>query len=225
MNSTEMANLFGMDKNTIDSLYLYYYSIHGVDNKLSINEFANFVINNVLTNSQYASQFDSNTVGNLKLLQTMSNTSIIDKNMNSTELSSLFGIDENTVKQLLLLKYTTTDNGTTLTIAEYIDFVNYLKNNTNYLDGVDISAINNIAVFAKNENNMNSTKMNKVQLSYIFNNVSNGLVDNVYVGLQLPDDYQMSPQEFISLVIDKISGSIEESSLNNLKLLKLMGEY
>lgn len=222
MNSTEMANLFGMDKNTIDSLYLYYYSIHGVDNKLSINEFANFVINNVLTNSQYASQFDSNTVGNLKLLQTMSNTSIIDKNMNSTELSSLFGIDENIVKQLLLLKYTTTDNGTTLTIAEYIDFVNYLKNNTNYLDGVDISAINKIAVFAKNENNMNSTKMNKVQLSYIFNNVSNGLVDNVYVGLQLPDDYQMSPQEFISLVIDKISGSIEESSLNNLKLLKLI---
>ena len=37
MNSTEMANLFGMYKNTIDSLYLYYYSIHGVDNKLSIN--------------------------------------------------------------------------------------------------------------------------------------------------------------------------------------------
>lgn len=222
MNSTEMAHLFGIDKNTIDSLYLYYYSIHGVDNKLSINEFANFVINNVLTNPQYASQFDSNTANNLKLLQTMSNTSIIDKNMNSTELSNLFGIDENIVKQLLLLKYSTTDNGTTLTIAEYIDFVNYLKNNTNYLDGVDISAINKIVVFAKNENSMNTTKMNKVQLSYIFNNVSNGLVDNVYKALQLPDDYQMSPQEFINLVVDKLSGNIDKSSLNNLKLLKLI---
>lgn len=222
MNYTEMAHLFGMDKNTLDSLYLYYYSIHGVDNKLSINEFANFVINNVLSNEQYASQFDSNTVTNLKLLQTMSNKSIIDKNMNTTELSSIFGIDENMVKQLLLLKYTLADNGTTLTIAEYIDFVNYLKNNTNYLDGVDINAINKIAVFTKNENNMNNTKMNKAQLSYIFNNVSNGLVDNVYKALQLPDSYQMSPQEFINLVIEKLSDNIDKNSLDNLKLIKLI---
>lgn len=222
MNSTEMAHLFGMDKNTLDSLYLYYYSIHGVDNKLSINEFANFVINNVLSNEQYASQFDSNTVTNLKLLQTMSNKSIIDKNMNTTELSSIFGIDENMVKQLLLLKYTLADNGTTLTIAEYIDFVNYLKNNTNYLDGVDVNAINKIAVFTKNENNMNTTKMNKAQLSYIFNNVSNGLVDNVYKALQLPDSYQMSPQEFINLVIEKLSDNIDKNSLDNLKLIKLI---
>lgn len=47
--------------------------------------------------------------------------------MNSKELSSLFGIDENLVKQLLLLKYTTIDSGTTLKISEFIDFVNYLK--------------------------------------------------------------------------------------------------
>lgn len=69
--------------------------------------------------------------------------------MNSKELSSLFGIDENLVKQLLLLKYTTIDSGTTLKISEFIDFVNYLKNNTNYLDSVDISAINKVSVFAK----------------------------------------------------------------------------
>ena len=132
MNSTEMANLFEIDKNTVvDKLYLYYYSIYGVDNKLSINEFSNFVVNNVLTNKDYSNKFDSNTITNLKLLQTMSNKNIIEKNMNSKELSSLFGIDENLVKQLLLLKYTTIDSGTTLKISEFIDFVNYLKNNTN----------------------------------------------------------------------------------------------
>ncbi len=87
--------------------------------------------------------------------------------MNSKELSSLFGIDENLVKQLLLLKYTTIDSGTTLKDIKFIDFVNYLKNNTNYLDGVDISAINKVSVFAKNENNINTTKMNREGLSYI----------------------------------------------------------
>lgn len=233
MNSTEMANLFGMDKNTIDSLYLYYYSIHGVDNKLSINEFANFVINNVLTNPQYASQFDGNTANNLKLLQTMSNMSIIDKDMNSTELSSLFGIDENIVKQLLLLKYTTTDNGTTLTISEFIDFVNYLKNNTNYLDGIDVSAINKIAVFAKNENNINTTKMNKTALDNMFSSFGTGFVDNIYLFAGLPDEYTMTPQEFISLVLntcektnpdalDESLFTLDTNTLNNLKLLKMI---
>lgn len=95
-----------------------------MDNKLSINEFSNFVVNNVLTNKDYSNKFDSNTITNLKLLQTMSNKNIIEKNMNSKELSSLFGIDENLVKQLLLLKYTTIDSGTTLKISEFIDFVN-----------------------------------------------------------------------------------------------------
>ena len=220
INSSQMANLFGLDKNTVDQLYLYYYSINGVNNKLSINEFANFVIDNVLTDEQYASGFDKNTIDNLKLLQTMSNKSIIDKNMNSTELSNLFGIDETTVKQLLLLEHTTTDNGTTLTVSEFIEFVEFLKNNTNYLDGIDISDINKINVFVKNENNMNTTKMNKTQLSYIFNNVSGGLVDKVYLGLQLPDNYQMSPQEFVNLVIEKLSGSLDNDSLNGLKLIK-----
>ena len=40
--------------------------------------------------------------------------------MNSKELSSLFGIDENLVKQLLLLKYTTIDSGTTLKISSLL---------------------------------------------------------------------------------------------------------
>lgn len=210
-----------ISENDVYNLFVYYYQ-DKVNVSLTIKDFVNFVNNEVLTNNDYSSNIPKSAKDALSTLNKFLDKNTITKSMNSTELSSLFGIDENIVKQLLLLKYTTTDNGTTLTIAEYIDFVNYLKNNTNYLDGVDISAINKIAVFAKNENNMNSTKMNKVQLSYIFNNVSNGLVDNVYVGLQLPDDYQMSPQEFISLVIDKISGSIEESSLNNLKLLKLI---
>lgn len=222
MNSTEMANLFEIDKNTVDKLYLYYYSIYGVDNKLSINEFSNFVVNNVLTNKDYSNKFDSNTITNLKLLQTMSNKNIIEKNMNSKELSSLFGIDENLVKQLLLLKYTTIDSGTTLKISEFIDFVNYLKNNTNYLDSVDISAINKVSVFAKNENNINTTKINKERLSYIFNNISKGLVDTVYKTLQLPDNYQMTPQEFINLMVDNLSNNLDKTSLSNIKLIKII---
>lgn len=220
MDSTEMSKMFGMDKNQVDQLYLYYYSIYGVDNKLSINEFANFIINNVLTNNEYANQFDEATIKNLKLLQTMSDKNIIDRNMNSTELSSLFGIDEKLVQQLLLLEHTTKDNGTTLTVVELIDFMNYLKENTKYLDGIDISNINKLRPFAENKNGINTIPMSKIQLNAIFNGVEKGLVDKVYSALELPDETQFSLKEFVDLIVEKLSGNIDTNSLNSFKLIK-----
>lgn len=222
MNSTEMSKIFGLNKNTIDQLYLYYYSIHGVNSKLSINEFANFVVSDVLTDENYKNKINNDTISNLKLLQTISNKNLIEKNMNISEISKQFNIDEEIVKKLFLLKYTTIDNGTSLTILEFTDFVKYLKENTQYLDKVDTSSIDKINTFAKNENNINTTKMNKVQLAYIFDNISKGLVDNVYTALQLPNEYTVSPQEFLNLVINNLSGNLDNNSLNNLKQIKFI---
>lgn len=222
MNSTEMSKLFGLNKKTIDQLYLYYYSIHGVNNKISINEFANFVVSDVLTDENYKNKIDDDTIASLKLLQTISNKNLIEKNMNISEISKQFNMDEKVVTNLFLLKYTTIDNGTALTISDFIDFVKYLKEHTQYLDNVNISSINKINIFAKNENNINTTKTNKVQLSHIFDNISKGLVDNVYTGLQLPDEYKASPQEFINLVINNLSNNLDNNSLNNLKQIKFI---
>ena len=224
MNSAEMANLFGLDKPTVDNLYLYYYSIYGVDNKLSINEFANFVINNVLTNKEYASGLDNDTIVNLKLLQTMSNNNVIEKNMNSAELSNLFGIDENSVKQLLLLKYTTTDNGTTLTISEFIDFVNYLKNNTNYLDGIDVTAMNKIDV----DDSVNSSKYTATQIAPIFNMSTKqtyqmyGLYDYTKGN---NTNWKQTPYQFVKFILDNSSNEQISSNMNKEDLNKLQMAY
>lgn len=105
-----MANLFGLPEATMNSLYTYYISVNEIETKMTINEFSNFVLTDVLTNSQYANLFDEATVNQIKMLSVFSNKSTITKNMNATELSNLFGIDENLIKQLLLLKYSNTDN-------------------------------------------------------------------------------------------------------------------
>ena len=64
--------------------------------------------------------------------------------------------------------------------------------------------------------------MNREGLSYIFNNISNGLVDTVYKTLQLPDNYQMTPQEFINLMVDNLSNNLDKTSLSNIKLIKII---
>ena len=220
MTSKEMASLFGMSESTMKDLYTYYISVNEIDTKMTISEFSNFVLTDVLSNPDYASSFDEATINNIKMLATFSDINTINKNMNSKELVNLFGLDEQTIKQLLLLKYMNTDNGTKLSITEFINNTIYLKNNTTYLENIDINSLEKISAFANNKNNINTTKMNKTALSTIFNNISNGLVDNVYFACNLPDDYLMTPQEFVDFVLNNLSSNMDEASLNSLKLIK-----
>ena len=172
MNSKEMAQLFGMNEATMKDLYTYYISVNGIDTKISISEFANFVLSDVLTNSQYASSFNEETINNIKMLATFSNQTTITKKMNASELANLFGMDENAIKQLMLLKMGKSDNGTTLSIADFINQTIYIKNNTTYLNNVDISQLEKLAPFAQNQNNINITKMNQQALATIFDQVA-----------------------------------------------------
>ena len=220
MTSKEMASLFGMSETTMKDLYTYYISINEIDTKMTISEFSNFVLSDVLTNPNYASNFDEATINNIKILATFSDINTINRNMNSKELANLFGLDEQIINQLLLLKYMNTDNGTKLSIAEFINNTIYLKNNTTYLENIDISSLEKISAFANNQNNINTTKMNKTALSTIFNNISNGLVEKVYFVCNLPDDYLMTPQEFVDFVLNNLSSNMDETSLNSLKLIK-----
>lgn len=220
ITSKEMAGLFGMSESTMKDLYTYYVSVNKIDTKMTISEFSNFVLTDVLNNPNYVSNFDEATINNVKMLQTFSNINIINKNMNSKELSNLFGLEEQTVKQLLLLKYMNTDNGTKLSIAEFINTTIYLKNNTSYLNNIDISSIEKISAFANNQNNINTTKMNKMALSNIFDNISKGLVNTVYTASNLPNNYLMTPQEFVNFVLKNFANNMDQGSASNIKLIK-----
>ena len=231
--SSQMANLFEMSETNMKDLYIYYISVNEINTKLTLSEFANFVLTDVITNDTYAKMFDDNTINSIKLLATYSDTNTINKQMTSKELGALLGIDETKVTQLLLLKYMNENSENKYTIPQIVNNSIALKQNTNYLDNVDISAFEQLSVFTKNENNINTTKMDKAHLSAIFNNISDGLVNNIYLIAGLPDSYLLTPQEFVNLVISQIptqtSESIDvpafnmsEKSINQLKLLKLV---
>lgn len=220
MTSKEMAELFGMPKTTINDLYTYYINVNEINTKMTISEFSNFVLTDVVNNTNYSSSLKEETINNIKMLQTFSNNDTITKNMNSQELSNLFGIDKQTVEQLMLLKYMNTDNGTKLSIAEFINNTISLKNNTSYLNDVDTSNLEKLSMFANNQNNINTTKMNKAGLSIIFDNISNGLVNTVYIASNLPDEYEMTPQEFLKFVLTNFSDNMDQNSINSLKLIK-----
>lgn len=221
--STEMAKLFDMSESDMKDLYTYYISCNEINTELTISEFANFVLTDVITNNRYAEMFDENTINSIKMLSTYSDKNIILNQMNSDEISNLLGIDKEKITQLLLLKYMNTSSENKYTIPEIINNSILLKQNTNYLDDVNLSSFEKLAIFTKKENNINTTKMDKTHLSAIFDNISKGLVNNFYQLAGLPDSYLLSPQEFINMILEQSSNiNMSEENINQLKLLKLV---
>ncbi len=202
MTVNQMADLFGIDSNTMNDLYKYYILVNDINVEMSISEFSNFVLTDVLQNSDYSNSFDEKTIQNIKLLSTFSNIDIINKQMSIKELSGLFGIDETKVNEILLLKYSKEKSDSRLSITEFINNTIEIKNNSNYLDGIDISQLEKVATLARNDNNINTTKMNKAYLNVVFSSFGENFVDGVYLLAGLPDEYTMTPQEFVDLVLN-----------------------
>ncbi len=222
MTSKEIANLFEIDSNIVDALYKYYNLVNSSNIKMTIREFTEFMLNDVSKKPEYSSSLNEQMIQNLKLIDTFSNLDIINKNMTAKELSNLFGIDEEKINQILLLKYINEESKTKLSISDFIQNVVTIKNNTKYLDGVDISKLESISIFAKNQNNINGTKFNKQELNTIFSPFGNGLVDNIYLYSGLQDDYKLTTQEFVNIVLNIENLPLDENTLNNIKLLKLV---
>ena len=226
MTSDEMSKLFGIDSTTMKELYKYYILQNDINIKMTISEFSNFVLNDVLKDSNYASSFDSRTIQNIKLLATFSDLSVINKQMTAEELAKIFGIDETKINQILLLKYSNKNDETKLSITEFINKTIEIADNTEYLKDVDISDLKVLSTFSKNTNNINATKMGKEALNQLFGSLKAGIADYIYVLNGLPTNSEMTPQEFIDLVLKTINTSslisVDDSTLNNLKLLKLV---
>ena len=214
MTSDEMANLFGIDRNTMNDLYKYYILVNDVNVKLSISEFSHFVLNDILNNSAYASSFDSATISNIKLLSTFSDLNVINKQMNCKELSSLFGIDETKINQGLLLKYINNNNESRYSIPEILTSINTIKSNTHYLDGFDTSGFNGLMALPQDKTYSSSDLSNILGLD----------VNQLYKLYNLIDftsrntsNWTACPNEFVNLLLN--SNEVDGVTKQQLKLL------
>ncbi len=225
MTSNKIAKIFGIDDNTIKELYKYYILVNDINVKMTISEFSNFVLNDVLQSSQYKSSFDENVVENIKLLATFSDLNTINKQMDNKTLAKLFSIEEQKVNEILLLKYNNQKNESKYTISELIKYVTYIKTNTNYLDGVDINKFGSIML---NPDIMADTnKYTASQISEIL-----GIdINQVYQLYNLIDfitgnitTWTATPNEFVKLILDNsnlesIKSNIDQNTFKQLQLL------
>ena len=222
MTSSEMAGLFGIDNNTMSELYKYYILVNDIDVKMSISEFSNFVLNDVLKNSNYANSFDNATISNIQLLSKYSDLNIINKQMNNKELANLLGIDRAKVNQGLLLKYLNEKNKNKYTILEIINNVNNLKTNKYYLNGMDTTGIEKLLAthpeLLNDKTKYTAQEISKmlgidVKQIYQLYNLINYTTGNI-------NNWTATPNEFVKLVLNSSEAkNMDEATMSQLKLL------
>ncbi len=135
----DIANILGVDSKKLDDVYVLYLSEQNIPTKLTLYEFAQFVTNDILSNSKYASMVTPAQRADLAKLKTFSNKNITDTPKTVAELSSIFGINQKTLEQLLTYySYTTTSTPTaTASIEELISFA---LSNQNVINEMGLSA-------------------------------------------------------------------------------------
>ena len=223
MSSKQMAELFGIDKNTVDQLYQLYILEGKIDTKLSLAEFSNFVLDEVITNKTYSSSFDKDTVAQIKLLSTFSNKDIINKKMNAKGISSLFGIDENMASKVLLLKYMNIESTEKFTVMEFFQNVINIKKNTHYLDDIELPTID-LSALSQTNDKYTVKEMENV-LKAVGLNLDASTLNKMYTLITFVSGdtslWNATPYEFAKIIIQNSSNSEIKENLDKNTLSKL----
>ena len=191
----DIANVLGVKASKLDEVYVLYLSKQNSSVKLTLNEFANFVTNEVLTNPNYASMVTDAQRADLAKLRTFSNSNITNTSKTIAELSKILGIDQATLEQLLVYyNFTTTDNPTaTATVSELVNFSLNDENVISELGLSDAEVANIKSQLATAQSEISTVKTN---LSSEYNELNNAI--NTAIA-KLPDDQR-----------GEISGKIDE---------------
>lgn len=104
-NSQELAEVFGMNADDLKQVFILYYGKNGGADygTMTMPQFANFVINDVATNEQYASMFDEETKSQLSQLSTFTDKDAVTEKRSPSSMAQILGISEDDV--LLLYAY------------------------------------------------------------------------------------------------------------------------
>lgn len=207
MTNQELAQYFELNEDLVNALYTYYISDNDIDIKLTPKEFIQFTLEKVITNPLYKEYFNEQIIENLKELYKYTDDDYLNKKLNSKQLSEIYNIEEQKIKELLFLYYSEIETSDSYTIIELLENIKYIKENTNYLDNLDYEEIiNNSDIF-----NIN---LNKETLYNYFNEK---LINNIYEIFNLDDEFNLSIRDIITILspyLENVEKYIKETNLD-----------
>ncbi len=215
-NTKELANILNMNEENINDI-LVYYNAKNNNLELTLNEFIKFIINDILPNPKYSSLFDEATLNKIKIIETYIDKEYIMTEFSSNTISDILNVSKNNIDLIILSKYSKTDNGSKLTLNEFTNEIINLKNNTNFLDNINIELIELLNTFTEKTNI--TAPLDKQTIKNFF---EPNLVDLVYIANNLLDTDTISLEYFIKSVIkiNEANNILNEDELKNFILIE-----
>jgi predicted RND superfamily exporter protein len=112
--ASEMINVIGsmgsdieIDSSMLALIYYDYYE-KGEIESITLNDFIQFLQNDIMSNEMFSSKFDDNSKAQIKLLSLFSSREELDKSRSSTELGQIFGIDVTMIDSMFAMIETST---------------------------------------------------------------------------------------------------------------------
>ena len=233
--TTEIADILGMNKDDADNILIYYNS-KNADTKMTIKDFVNFMLNDVAKDPKYSSSLDSTTISKLKQLQNFTDINKINKKMNSSELSSIFGIDKNLIEQLFLFYKVNTESNTKMTLNQFANFALNMSNQDAYKDMFDESTINSLKMLSTlSSEQVITNALNMASMKTSLNNLGLSLDDNTitllyiyYTGYNTNSRLTLNGFANIALNMsnqDAYKSYFSEDTIKSLQTIILLNSY
>ncbi|MBQ4486979.1 MAG: MMPL family transporter [Oscillospiraceae bacterium] len=127
MTAEELSGFFGMERSDCEQLFLYYFiknSGAGTE-KMTIGEFADFILEDLAKDETYSKMLDSETIAQVKTLKSFTDKDTVEKEMTASEIADALGMDEHAAKLLMVYRLAEQKDYKpgTMTIDELIRFI------------------------------------------------------------------------------------------------------
>ncbi len=115
--SIELGTTTPLDSNMLDLIYYEYYK-KGEIGAVSLNNIISFIQNDIITNDLFSSEFDENSIAQLKMLALFSSKEELTKNRSSAELGQLFNMDIAMIDPLFVMS-----GMSTMSIQQFLQII------------------------------------------------------------------------------------------------------
>ena len=188
----EISSILGInEKDASDILVLY--NAKYKNTEMTINEFVNFMLNEVSKDESYKNSIDQNTLKSLKTLKQFTDKNIVNKQMTSSEIAKTFNIDKSLVDQIFLFYKTTQNTEIKMTINEFATISLNLKSNSNFSSMFNDETTKKLVLLQKlsNEDVINK-KYNSNELGQILSSIGITSLDSNTINLLYFYSYYLS---------------------------------
>lgn len=226
MTASELANLFVMDKNTIEQLFLLYRTQENSDTKMTLNVFSNFALS-MAKEEMYKNIFDESTVQALTLLSTLSKEENVNKKLDIASMKKSlnllgFNLDDKALS-LLYTYYTGYTTESRLTLYEFANLALSMAQEEDYKNYFNEEMIQSLQTIVLLNSYYNKELTNTYLYSVFKIEDEVGKKLNSAITQDENGTYSMTPLQFVNTLLNDsmISSSLSENQISALK----MAEY